>query len=69
MDSFPPPSGPVASSLGLVVYLRFTKVCRGFITVSAAFRTVHGGFQEGLQRVVEGLCKMTTKLILDCDYF
>ena len=34
----------MASSLGLVVYLRFMKVCRGFITVSAGFGTVHRGF-------------------------
>ena len=57
----------MASGLGLVVYL--TKVCRGFITVSTGLGTVRRGFQEGLQRVVEGLCKMKTNLIRDCDYF
>ena len=34
---FPAPSGPGASSLGLVVYLRFMNVCRGFIMVSTGF--------------------------------
>ena len=50
----------VTSGLGLLVYLTFmTTVLEGF----------EKGLQEGLQRVVEGLCKMTTKLIRDCEYF